>query len=157
MQKLFLFTILLSSIFPVSSDILQGSQCCSQCNISVFSSGSQIPERMLDILVTAISRNWNSSYLVSKLQQFPTAYFRELVNSISSVDNMVKNGSSACGGESLTSYPNEYLPSQIIQTLYDSIAQSFALNLIRLDPNYVQAMIALVNSLKTQFTNGYGI
>jgi hypothetical protein len=91
---------------------------------------------MRDYLATAITNNWNSSYLVSILQQFPTTYFREFVSSISSLDNQVKNGSSSCGGQDFYAYPNEYLPSELISALYDSITDSYSLNFSRVDPNY---------------------
>ena len=73
------------------------------------------------------------------------------------MNTLVQSGSSSCGGKLPFSYPNEYLPPQFINSLYDTMINAYNNNSSKLDPSYAQGMVDLLTSLQTQFNNNFGV
>jgi len=93
---------------------------------------------------------------VSRLQGLPAIYFTELYDAIARMDNLVQTGLSSCGGKLPFSYPNEYLPPQFINILYDTMINAYNSSSI-LNASYAQGMIDLLVSLQEQFNNNFGV
>jgi len=133
------------------------NNCCSTCSQSTILSDTQTPAKLKDLIALAVAKKWTLTNFMTKLQTFPGIYFTSLYDSIVNMNSLVQNGSSSCGGRMPHSSPNDYLPTEIINTLYGTMIDAYKNNPSNLNISYAQAMAGLLTSLQTQFNNNYGI
>lgn len=158
MKQPYFLLILFSICLLFGKDsLVEASTCCSACPQNTLIPNIYTPNKVKSIVAGAVSKSQNVTLFVQNFQYQPTIYFTKFLSALQNIDNSFKSNLFYCGGPTLSSYPFEYYPPDVIKSMYLSMIDVYTSNPGSKNAQFTQTMVTLLGSLMDQFNNSFGI